>query len=446
MEIDDLINDLKDFLLSQYKDSVQGTQSYLAFEPLGHMISPDDFRFNGEFMEAKATDQLSIIADFVPQINSLVIPNGLNTVSGGYGNLLASVQFCGENITGSIDPYVSLFGKIKGDAQNLYQSQPSTIGGPDSTSYVCVGNPGEWYNPDSSVWQHKTFSTGSSTVVSTPSSTVKPVLWKLNPAAAKLQENLQFVRLLNSDTVVSKISSLQSTDSKIITAQPSAPGPVLIRHMEVATSVHPDFHHIPAATSDVQVHPIAPAGQDVASTQIKVPIAVNVLSDNAGLNKNAYRVINNGLSLNKMIAFNRTLGDNANTGTVNSSAFTMDFYYTLVSLQRPWFDQQLIDEAKIWFALAQKKGYYSTGMNDSSNTGILCAVPKAMIVIKNLNISAQWSAEDKNAATTAYGLGSFNITQSSFANNTLSAPGIQIIGWICEVLPALPLNDDENIS
>ena len=63
---------------------------------------------------------------------------------------------------------------------------------------------------------------------------------------------------------------------------------------------------------------------------------------------------------------------------------------------------------------------------------------------ENLSITAQWSEEDKKAATSAYGLGSFNLCNSSFTNNTLTAPGIQIIGWICEVLPELPLYNDEN--
>src|SRR5258708_14939461 len=71
----------------------------------------------------------------------------------------------------------------------------------------------------------------------------------------------------------------------------------------------------------------------------------NVLSSAAFMNKSAYSAINTGLPLNKMVILNRAIGDsdNTETSTSNSSAFSMDFYYTLVHLDRPWIDPQLIE-------------------------------------------------------------------------------------------------------
>lgn len=99
--------------------------------------------------------------------------------------------------------------------------------------------------------------------------------------------------------------------------------------------------------------------------------------------------------------------------------------------------------------LTEKAGFYSTGEMSSSNNGVMRALPKAIIVIKDLKIKAtQRSEDDKRAASSAIGLGAFNISGSTFdaASNSLTAPGIQIIGWGCEVLQKLPYNDDPNIG
>jgi hypothetical protein len=68
-----------------------------------------------------------------------------------------------------------------------------------------------------------------------------------------------------------------------------------------------------------------------------------------------------------------------------------------------------------------------------------------MIVVKDLDISAQWSAADIQMAASSFGFGCFNISNSppiTSASQQLSAPGIQVIAWICEVIPQLPVNND----
>ena len=443
MDLDDLNQQLRDFFLSQYKTGTPATNSFLAFEPLGHMILPDDFKMNDQFIDEKAIDQLSLIADFVPPVTSYITPGSLNSISSTYGGLLASVQFYEGNITGSIDPYLNLYGKIKNEADNLYKSQASTIGTATSETFVSNGNLGGWYNPDSAIWQHKTVSTRPPAPDQPPQ---KPVLWKLNPIAVKLQQNAQLVHLLNKDAVVSRIKNLQLAGGLHSLVADESTKAAADSSTIARSAIRPSLQ-----AERVGLSRAAPIAVTITADSVKDgtgPSPIQMLSSASFINKSAYDAIKTGLPLNKMIAVNRAIGDNSNATTrqTNSSSFSMDFYYSIVSLSRPWFDQQLINNAKIWFALTQKKGFYSTGANDASNTGALCAIPKAMIVIKDLNISAQWSASDKNNASMAYGFGSFNIANSSFNNNTLTAPGIQILGWICEVLPQLPANDDQNVT
>jgi len=147
------------------------------------------------------------------------------------------------------------------------------------------------------------------------------------------------------------------------------------------------------------------------------------------------------VNVNRVIGLN----NNAVTQPVNSSQFSVDFSYSLVRIERDWMYQPLIDKASIWYSLTNLAGDYSTGENSTNNQGLLRCIPKAMIVVKDLNISAQWSAADIQMAASSFGFGCFNISSSppiTSASQQLSAPGIQVIAWICEVLPQLPVNSD----
>ncbi|MBO9619424.1 MAG: hypothetical protein J7539_10355 [Niabella sp.] len=445
MDLDNLIDNIRDFFLKQYNTSNNSGNdaTYVAFEPLGHVVAPDDFKLNGTFNDTVAREQLSLIADAVPAIDALFIADGLNKFSDAYGNLLASVQFCDKNITGDVTPYLSLFGDIKSKAQQQFTSEAS-IEDPNMQIYVCNGSPGGWYDKDSAIWQHQSF-TSTSSVTQTPAQPVLPVLWKLTPIQSKIADNPAVVKILNTPVIADKLRMLNIGALSIGGAATAIPA----QHATTAPSLA-----IPMAAPLMTARapqPIAAVSTNRPPTTVSTPplrtINTGAASD-APMNKEEYQTINTALPLNKMVLLNRAIGNdnNTQTGTVDSKEFTMDFYYSLVYLNRPWVAANLLQEAKLWFAVAQKAGAYSSGADDNTNKGILRAVPKAMIVIRSLNITAQWSDTDKQAAGSAYGLGSFNITNSSFTNNTLTAPGIQIIGWVCEVLPELPVNDDVNFS
>ncbi|MFT4024350.1 MAG: hypothetical protein QM664_11260 [Flavihumibacter sp.] len=70
----------------------------------------------------------------------------------------------------------------------------------------------------------------------------------------------------------------------------------------------------------------------------------------------------------------------------------------------------------------------------------------AMILIKNLRITAQWTDNDKKNAVNSIGLGIFNLNESHFSGNELITPGMQVIGWVCEVTPSLPAMPDPFIQ
>jgi hypothetical protein len=189
------------------------------------------------------------------------------------------------------------------------------------------------------------------------------------------------------------------------------------------------------------------AKSSIASTAfIQTPVKVNTVPV---IDKQLLHTIDNSLPLYQRIGLVRELGKPSNVQSQNvqaSSGFELSFSYCMVTLQRPWMLPQVFNLSNIWYSLSEKAGFYSNGELSNTNKGVMRALPKAMIAIKDLTIRAsQWSDDDKRAAASAIGFGAFNVTGSTFTSNTLSAPGIQIIGWVCEVLPKLPLNDDTNI-
>jgi hypothetical protein len=67
-------------------------------------------------------------------------------------------------------------------------------------------------------------------------------------------------------------------------------------------------------------------------------------------------------------------------------------------------------------------------------------LPTACILIRNLQIKAQWSAQDDAAVEQSVNLGGFSLFGRSYDRNTatLTVPGMQSIAWVCEPMPTLP--------
>jgi hypothetical protein len=142
------------------------------------------------------------------------------------------------------------------------------------------------------------------------------------------------------------------------------------------------------------------------------------------------------LNLNTRLAFNREIAISAPTASVPSPNFGMSFKYCLVEIERPWLFEPLLHE-KSWRVPGYTPGAFATG-NADNPAGLMPAMPVAFIAIKDLNISATWTSDDVKSIEDRIGFGPFSLVGSTFVSNTLSCPGVQIIGWICQIMPLLP--------
>jgi hypothetical protein len=90
---------------------------------------------------------------------------------------------------------------------------------------------------------------------------------------------------------------------------------------------------------------------------------------------------------------------------------------------------------KSWCIPEVAKGQVSA----SGPPGNLCLLPIAFVAIRNLEIEANWSAQDVANGAAATDFGPFKVT-STIENNKLRHEGLQVLGWMLEKLPDLPPN------
>jgi hypothetical protein len=132
-----------------------------------------------------------------------------------------------------------------------------------------------------------------------------------------------------------------------------------------------------------------------------------------------------------------------------------------VSLSRTWMNP-LVLSSRGWRFLAGTSGPLSTGgdiFNDVVPTGQMTVIPTAAILSKDLQIKGTFdktvveSMNQKIAAKASVGFGPFTIAgqfnmenhsgseKGTIATNTISAPDIQLMAFVCEVLPQCPNPD-----
>lgn len=139
------------------------------------------------------------------------------------------------------------------------------------------------------------------------------------------------------------------------------------------------------------------------------------------------------------------------------------FDYTMVTIRRPWLSYQLLATEGWNLQNLYKKGKISTGVKNKTNqaNSAMPLLPTSFVVVRNVKIKADWAKSDfdflKSTTTGggSIGIGPFSIGgsytgshtkqtfQSAFAGASIIVPGVQIIGWISQVVPLCPPADEK---
>ncbi|MGB7393377.1 MAG: hypothetical protein WA913_03185 [Pricia sp.] len=462
MEIDNLMDHVRNFFSEQYK-GVEKSNSFLSFEALGTMIDPNDFiDENDEISEIKATEQLSILGDRLPEIDDIFLTS-TSRLSTLYKVMIEGAQFCGDSIKAEdLSPYLAKFGEVRSDAVFKFnEAIKASIERPEGDYLPVYGSPNKWYDPEASFWQTKMFSTKEDKKLppdKNPSDkkTAVPLLWKTklmaNPEILKTQViqavKLKPLRLLTTANAFKANPVLHSKPQPMVAVvKPTEAGKKSLNQgpftvsasSTVKTLNRPNSNPITIKASGgapIKVNP----GQNKPNPPTTAQVKPNLVWSNLSVLK--HLDVAERSKMTSQIARNSTVPEEP----VRSNGFEMSFDYCIVNLDRGWYDTTMFHYSKLWYSLSLEENYFSTGTKNGENSGSLKCIPTAMILIKDLKIKAAWTNEDKQNAKNSVGLGIFNLSESTFTNDELNNPGMQIIGWMCEVLPRLPENSDPHVT
>lgn len=136
---------------------------------------------------------------------------------------------------------------------------------------------------------------------------------------------------------------------------------------------------------------------------------------------------------------------------------------TLVRIMRPWLNTVLFD-TKGWWLKNQDANCVSNGKLTDNSNGMLPLIPTAFVVMSNVTIKADFSAQDQShienatSANLSVGWGPFSISgnyshseshdrfNATYDAGTLKIPGMQVVAWVHQITPASPLMKDPSTN
>jgi hypothetical protein len=131
--------------------------------------------------------------------------------------------------------------------------------------------------------------------------------------------------------------------------------------------------------------------------------------------------------------------------TPSSDGFSLFFEYCLVDVARPWLSSTFLRQPG-WHVPGATAGSWALGKY-AAVTQPFGYLPAKMLVVKNVSVTAQWSEEDlSRIRATPAALGPLSLLRFEFTNGELRWPDMQILGWLCQVMPVLPPTSDPALA
>jgi hypothetical protein len=452
--IGELMQKVYDYFLTLYHQN-SGTASgstFLSFVPIGTPVDPATFRLNpidSMYSKALAVEHFSELTNRIPAaINADVFQPTSKTVDGFYNLLLlGSTPATVDNNT------LTLFSALKAQAEQQFEPTLGSLLQQQTQFHPTYATPADWYDPSvESNWTSYSFSMTQTqeTTETTGSPPILPPI-RINPAArswewqvlpGKLSPVLENPRLKLIEN--SNLDEQVRLPSRSVANLHSLPLHLAAKQLNLSTvnlSTAINASQVSPDLNAVSLAEITPIEAESAATATVNTAALNT----AALNTSALsaatrelitvqRPISRAIEMEKLVSY-------TSSQSVSSNNLTVTFKYCLVNADRPWLNQAYL-ATKGWSVPGYTAGGFSTGTADNNN-GVFPALPIACLVIKNLQITADWTQEDITAAQQSAAFGPFSLVGRSIdqTTNTLICDGMQIIGWICQIMPLLPPAD-----
>jgi hypothetical protein len=370
----------------------------LAFEPIGQPVAISDFKVrpqDAEFSQPIADERQTDMVDDIPTISEGVFIDTGRNVDDFYFSLIAGA---------TSDPHADTwqgFSSLKSEALRKWENhRRASIVDPAIIYHPSLTKPSGWFRPEADEnWTRNDFSVGAppapAPAVVRPRIDAKVTHWKFSAPQAE---------------AVAAVAVVPPAQIR----QRATP----FRRVGVAAAVAPADESV-RITADLRAVPLNAVGHRELNIWAAQNVAITPL-------------------LRDRIAVNRQIAPMLPSQPAVEPNFKIGFRSIIVEVERSWLFEPFLHD-RSWRLPGYGSGAFARGASEAME-GLMPAIPMAFIAIKGLEISATWSADDRSQIGTRVGFGPFSLVGSVFANDVLSCPGIQIIGWICQVMPLLPPN------
>jgi hypothetical protein len=359
-----------------------------------------------DFNPALVLQHGSGIVDFTVQLDAdgFVFPRGdlSPKITDEYDALLAGARYLSQ---ASDDPALGAFLQLQGHAKRLFDEAEASM----TAFWPANFTPQDWFNDqDSGIWSNYSYATGAATQPAGPPPGGPPPVvlgdWKWRVVTPEAAPNWRTVSTLQAvhPTKFTKVMPVSA-------AAPARPMPSMM--MRVAPAVA-------AARTGGAPDPSPEAPQQPSTSAqagAAAPRMTPILTRSAALS---------------------TFVSDLPAQPVSSRNFQLSFDYCVANVSRPWLSPAFLQDPR-WYLLGEQSGSRAVGKYESKAYRF-AFLPAALVVLKNLVISAEWSQEDRIYAQSAASLGPFALVDKSFEGESLKSPGMQIFAWLCQVMPALP--------
>lgn len=404
----------------------------------GYALSPTDFRRadapSGPYDADAAREATSQLANIAPLFSRARFENSGFEIDDLYEIVLASAIPVGATPeTVGANPIYRLFS----DAQyELMQAKRGSHDDPNAFYYPVNATPNNWYDESATAnWvsvalnssQVKPASSSSSALVRSGAlDQVTPSVWRMKPtmkSAIDLKKDLFAKNPLLTKARVPSVPPMSPVApmSPAHTLNPS----VMKRALQPAV--------LPGGQPKVgpTVSPELFSRKIVPSSLLKAggidPSRVDLMKRDLGCSDLLQRVVVRSI-------LDRALP--SKPASPQTDGFSITFKFCRVTLDRPWFKLALLSTPN-WWMFDTPVGAYSSG-DPATNAGMFPYVTTSFIAIRDLKITANWSAEDRANLTTAASFGCFDLHDASVNNDTIEVKGLQVIAFVSKLMPRLP--------
>jgi hypothetical protein len=425
----------------------------------GFALSPSDFKAkanpNGPYDPQVAEETFSRIADIAPTADELRFQDSGFEISNVYEALI----FGAMPKTGPTDPATNPAFKLFLDAQfKFIQSAKGSIDDPDPASnyYACRATPIDWYSESNPNWQ--SFSLGAPQIkTATPNSPFvkfggqrlvnQGVFRVTNPAVSSLQLRSQLQAAIEanigSGLVMTKLANVTSAPvsglgaAPVVTAQPTMLVlPVAPIRSQVLAKSGGTLDNAKLKAALVQLNAQSAfkksARTTPAAAKLKVPAASFIDFQKLAVKPSLAVPMHQRLNLERLLVQQLPLTPIRST----TENWSLSFRYCMVSMNRNWLNTTLLSLPN-WYFPGMPAGFFSSGV-PGKNLPQFPMLPLAFLAIRDLRISASWSADDLSTLSRSASFGPFDIRSKVITQNELRSDGLQVIAWLCKTNPSLP--------